>query len=444
MQKEYTQTKEQVLEGLRTDRQGLSAQEAEKRLREHGENRLKEAEKLTLFQRFVQQLKDPMLLILLAAAAVSAVTNILSHESFTEVIIILLVVLLNAILGVVQESKAEAAIEALQTMTAATCKVLRDGQQVTMESRLLVPGDVVLLEAGDAVPADGRILESASMKIEEAALTGESVPVSKFTEPLAGEQVSLGDRKNMAYMGSTQFKAFEKCEAAALAELKGEYHPPSSTALLVGGYIDAWFSGELPLYQAQHPEIFKRDGTLKAEYLRATEVVVRMQSDELYMLLMSGRKQVIRTGEIAGVPFKIKIDSLLDGDTCKAIVQRFPNTAAALGFCDGAIVDQKAMKDMADVWSAEDHCKIPFIEFYGYDIQGAIYQAIEGNMLPFILAVGTKEETPDLEASTSQTRTWLPSWLKWRTGHRDTRQSRKVAFNRPAASIATTVKPPST
>ena len=143
MQKEYTQTKEQVLEGLRTDRQGLSAQEAEKRLREHGENRLKEAEKLTLFQRFVQQLKDPMLLILLAAAAVSAVTNILSHESFTEVIIILLVVLLNAVLGVVQESKAEAAIEALQTMTAATCKVLRDGQQVTMESRLLVPGDVV-------------------------------------------------------------------------------------------------------------------------------------------------------------------------------------------------------------------------------------------------------------------------------------------------------------
>lgn len=207
MQKEYTQTKEQVLEGLRTDRQGLSAQEAEKRLREHGENRLKEAEKLTLFQRFVQQLKDPMLLILLAAAAVSAVTNILSHESFTEVIIILLVVLLNAILGVVQESKAEAAIEALQTMTAATCKVLRDGQQVTMESRLLVPGDVVLLEAGDAVPADGRVLESASMKVEEAALTGESVPVTKFIDLIHlrdnANDVPLGDRKNMVYMGST-------------------------------------------------------------------------------------------------------------------------------------------------------------------------------------------------------------------------------------------------
>ena len=203
---------------------------------------------------------------------------------------------------------------------------------------------------------------------------------------------------NMAYMGSTQFKAFEKCEAAALAELKGEYHPPSSTALLVGGYIDAWFSGELPLYQAQHPEIFKRDGTLKAEYLRATEVVVRMQSDELYMLLMSGRKQVIRTGEIAGVPFKIKIDSLLDADACRHIVERFPDTAEALGMCDGAIVDQKVMRDLADVWSDEEHCRVPFAEAYGYDIQGAVYQAIEGNMLPFVLAVGTKEDSPDLEA----------------------------------------------
>ena len=164
---------------------------------------------------------------------------------------------------------------------------------------------------------------------------------------------------NMAYMGSTQFKAFERCEAAALAELKGEYRPPSSAALLVGGYIDAWFSGELPLYQAQHPEIFKRDGTLKAEYVKATEVVARLQADDLYSLLMSGKKQVIRTGTIAGVPFKIKIDSLLDADTCAKIVAEFPNAAAALGLCDGAIVDQKAMASMESVWSAEDHCKEP-------------------------------------------------------------------------------------
>ena len=166
----------------------------------------------------------------------------------------------------------------------------------------------------------------------------------------------------------------------------------------------------LPLYQAQHPEIFKRDGTLKAEYVKATEVVARLQADDLYSLLMSGKKQVIRTGTIAGVPFKIKIDSLLDADTCAKIVAEFPNAAAgsaclirsaaaaALGLCDGAIVDQKAMASMESVWSAEDHCKVPFVEYYGYDIQGAIYQHIEGHMLPFVLAVGTKETEPDLAA----------------------------------------------
>ena len=203
---------------------------------------------------------------------------------------------------------------------------------------------------------------------------------------------------SMAYMGSTQFKAFQKCEAAALAELRGEWTPPTSTALLVGGYIDAYFSGELALYTAQHPEIFKRDGSLKAEYLHAQDVINRMNEDDLYRLLMSGKKQEIRTGEIAGVPFKIKIDSLLDAETCKEIAERFPATAAALGMCDGAIVDQKAMKDLADVWSDEEHRKLPFVEAYGYDIQGAIYQAIEGHMLPFILAVGTKESEPDLAA----------------------------------------------
>ena len=144
-----------------------------------------------------------MLLILLAAAAVSAVTNALSGESFTEVFIILVVVLLNAVLGVIQESKAEAAIEALQSMTAAKCKVLRGGELKVIESSRLVPGDVVVLEAGDAVPADGRLLESASLKIEEAALTGESVPVNKAVEVIFDGDVPLGDRRNMCYMGST-------------------------------------------------------------------------------------------------------------------------------------------------------------------------------------------------------------------------------------------------
>ena len=203
---------------------------------------------------------------------------------------------------------------------------------------------------------------------------------------------------NMQYMSASQVKSFMHCEAATMAELRGEYTPASSTALLVGGFIDAYFSGESALYQAQHPEIFKRDGQLKAEYLHAQDVINRMLEDRLYTLLMSGEKQVIRTGTIAGVPFKIKIDSLLDRATCEAIVKEFPNAAAALGFCDGAIVDQKAMRDLADVWSDEARCKLPFVEFYGYDVQGAIYQEIEGHNRPFVLAVGTKEAEPDLAA----------------------------------------------
>lgn len=203
---------------------------------------------------------------------------------------------------------------------------------------------------------------------------------------------------NMAYMGSSQFKAFQRCEAAALAELRGEYVPKTTPALLVGGYIDAYFSGELPLYQAKHPEIFKRDGQLKAEYLHAQDIINRMEEDELYLLLMSGTKQVIRTGFIAGVPFKIKIDSLLDGPTCEEIARRFPRTTAAFGLCDGAIVDQKVMRDLKDVWDEEERCPVPFWRAWGYDIQGAIYRAIEGHMLPFILAVGTKEDPPDLWA----------------------------------------------
>ena len=173
----YQRTQDDVLTELESSASGLSEEQAEERLERYGENKLAEAKKTTVLQRFFQQLKDPMLLILLAAAAVSAVTNALSGESFTEVFIILVVVLLNAVLGVIQESKAEAAIEALQSMTAAKCKVLRGGELKVIESSRLVPGDVVVLEAGDAVPADGRLLESASLKIEEAALTGESVPV---------------------------------------------------------------------------------------------------------------------------------------------------------------------------------------------------------------------------------------------------------------------------
>jgi len=208
MKQTYTQSAEEVLRGLGVGAEGLSTAQAQERLEKYGPNKLKEAEKPTLIQRFLAQLRDPMLIILMIAAGVSALTGMLAGENeWAEVIIILAVVLLNAVLGVIQESKAEAAIEALQTMTAATCKVLRDGKQIQLRSDELVPGDVVVLEAGDAVPADGRIIENASLKIEEAALTGESVPVNKMLEALGvaegGAEVPLGDRKNMCYMGST-------------------------------------------------------------------------------------------------------------------------------------------------------------------------------------------------------------------------------------------------
>ena len=203
---------------------------------------------------------------------------------------------------------------------------------------------------------------------------------------------------NMAYMGSSQFKAFQRCEAAALAEATGEYKREPTDSMLIGSYVDAYFSGEMPLFQAQHPEIFKRDGSLKSTFLHANDIISRMEEDELYMLLMSGKKQVIKTGTIAGVPFKIKIDSLLSADQCEAIAQRFPECRDALGMLDGAIVDQKVMRDMAPVWNDDFTGKVSFAEGWGYDLQGAIYQAIDGRMLPFILAVGTKEESPDLAA----------------------------------------------
>lgn len=207
MEKEYLKSSEEILQELQTSHQGLTDQQAETRLAQYGENRLQEGRKTTMLERFVEELKDPMLIMLMAAAAVSAITNIISHEPLTEVFIIIAVVLLNAVLGVFQESKAEEAIEALQKMTAAECKVLRSGSMKIIENTKLVPGDIVMLEAGDAVPADGRLLEARSLKIEEAALTGESVPVNKMIDLLylqEGEkEVALGDRTNMVYMGSS-------------------------------------------------------------------------------------------------------------------------------------------------------------------------------------------------------------------------------------------------
>ncbi len=205
--KHYYEDINSVLAETKSSTEGLSTKEAEARLLANGKNKLAEAKKDSLLKRFINQLMDPMILILLAAAAISGVLAVVENESFADVIIILAVVIINAVLGVYQESKAEKAIEALQEMSAATSKVLRDGQIKTVHSEDLVVGDIVLLEAGDAVPADGRLIENASLKVEEAALTGESVPVTKFIDIInltdSAKDVPLGDRKNMVYMGST-------------------------------------------------------------------------------------------------------------------------------------------------------------------------------------------------------------------------------------------------
>lgn len=211
--KEYLSEVGQVLTEQNTRLEGLSSAEASERLQKHGLNKLAEGKKESIFVKFLKELADPMIIILLVAAVISSITEYieavdLGHSFFpTDACIILVVVLINAILGVYQESKAEKAIEALQEMAAATSKVIRDGHQIVVKSEELVPGDIVVLEAGDAVPADCRIIDCFSMKAEEAALTGESVPVIKTNEAIAlkgdNKDVPLGDRKNMVYMGST-------------------------------------------------------------------------------------------------------------------------------------------------------------------------------------------------------------------------------------------------
>ncbi|MEG0830671.1 MAG: PD-(D/E)XK nuclease-like domain-containing protein [Anaerovoracaceae bacterium] len=178
----------------------------------------------------------------------------------------------------------------------------------------------------------------------------------------------------MKYFGTSQFKAFDKCEAAALAEIRGEYEREKTTALLVGSYVDAHFEGTLDIFRAKNPDLFTRPGELKTNFRQAEEIIQRLERDELFMEYMSGQPQAIMTGELFGYPWKIKIDSYHQGK---------------------AIVDLKVMKDFAPIW-VDGEGKIPFVEAWEYDLQAAIYQAVEGNHLPFIIAGATKEKTTDL------------------------------------------------
>lgn len=184
----------------------------------------------------------------------------------------------------------------------------------------------------------------------------------------------------LAYMGASQFKAFLACPAAALAEICGEYRQEESTALLVGSYVDVYFEGTLNLFKSQNPALFKKDGGLKSDYVQAEQIIQRIERDEMMMRYLSGQKQVIMTGEIAGVPYKIKIDSYHPGK---------------------AIVDQKIMKDFESIWNPTEGRRVPYWLNWGYDYQGAIYREIvrqnTGDILPFFIAGATKQKTTRLE-----------------------------------------------
>lgn len=205
--KDYLLTCEDVLEKLNSSKSGLSQKEAELRILEEGKNKLEEGKQVSLAYKFLKELTNPMTIILIVAAIISAITAAYANESFADVLIIFIVVIINGVLGVYQENKSEKAIKALQDMTALTCKVIRDNKEIIIKSEDVVVGDIVILEAGDAIPADGRIIESTSLKIEEAALTGESVAVDKTKDILSlnseEKDITIGDRKNMVYMGSS-------------------------------------------------------------------------------------------------------------------------------------------------------------------------------------------------------------------------------------------------
>ena len=180
------------------------------------------------------------------------------------------------------------------------------------------------------------------------------------------------------YMSVSQFKAFDKCPASALAEVSGVYEREKTAALLVGSYVDAHFEGTLNVFKAKNPELFKRDGTLKSEYINAGKMINRVEQDALFMEYMSGQSQVIMTGEIEGVPVKIKIDSYHPGRM---------------------IVDLKCMKDFAPIYKSGQG-RLSWVEAWEYDLQGAVYQEIvrqnTGEKLPFYLAAVTKEKEPDI------------------------------------------------
>lgn len=203
---------------------------------------------------------------------------------------------------------------------------------------------------------------------------------------------------NWAYMSCSQYKNFRRCEAAAMAELRGEWNRPNAIALLVGSYVDAYFSDELDQFKAEHPEIYTKQKTLKADFQKAQDICERLNRDELARMLLSGKHQIIKTGKIAGVWYKAKFDSLLTARQVEAICKKFPEVREIVPFGGAMIVDLKCMRDFEDIWDEELREKVSFVEYWGYDIQGAIYQKIDKRNAPFAIVGATKESATDIEA----------------------------------------------
>ena len=203
---------------------------------------------------------------------------------------------------------------------------------------------------------------------------------------------------NASYYSVSQIKQFLDCPDCAMAELRGEWIRPKTTALLVGGFVDAHFSGELEQFCKANPEIFTKKGDLKSDFFKALDIIQRIELSELAMMMLDGEMQKIVTGQIAGYPFKAKLDVLLDRDQCRAIAERFPNMGELL-FEDGAIVDMKIVKDFEPMYKPEEG-RMHFITYWRYDLQGAVYQELvrllTGKRLPFYILAATKQDPPDM------------------------------------------------
>lgn len=203
---------------------------------------------------------------------------------------------------------------------------------------------------------------------------------------------------NREYYSASQVKSFLSCQYAAVVDLFGGRETLKTTSLLVGGFVDAHFSGEMEEFCEQNPEIFTRSGQLRSEYRKAQDIIERIESDKLAMMMLDGEKQSIFTGEIAGKPFKIKTDVILSAEQCVRVASEFPRMGWLM-FEEGAIVDLKIMKDFAPLYRPGEG-KMSFIEYWLYDLQGSIYQEIvkqsTGKKLPFLILSATKQDPPDI------------------------------------------------